>query len=148
MALANRNINVNFSVIDCCSCGMVFAVPKGLNSRWQSEGETATFYCPIGHPQSYVGQSDAQKLAATEKLLKNAQKRTEWAEHNAAEAREEARLAENRRRGEKAAKTRIKNRIANGVCPCCNRTFKNLHRHMENQHPDFAPASATQKEPS
>jgi Fe-S oxidoreductase len=46
-------------------------------------------------------------------------------------------------RAQKAAKTRIKNdrdriktRVANGVCPHCNRTFQNLARHMASQHPD------------
>ena len=140
MALAERNINVNFSVIDCCNCGMLFAVPKGLNSRWQSEGRTATFYCPMGHPQHYVGQSDAEKLAEANRLLRNAQKRTEWAEKNAETARNEAQQAEYRRRAETAAKTRIKNRVSKGVCPCCNRTFANLARHMSNKHPDYASA--------
>ncbi len=29
-------------------------------------------------------------------------------------------------------------RIVSGVCPCCNRTFQNLARHIAGQHPDFA----------
>ena len=33
--------------------------------------------------------------------------------------------------------TRIKKRVANGVCPCCNRTFKDLAAHMSTQHPDY-----------
>lgn len=36
-----------------------------------------------------------------------------------------------------ATKTRIKNRVKNGVCPCCNRTFENLARHMQAKHSDF-----------
>jgi Asp-tRNA(Asn)/Glu-tRNA(Gln) amidotransferase A subunit family amidase len=47
-------------------------------------------------------------------------------------------------RGQKAAKTRIKNdrdrirdRVGAGVCPCCNRTFKQLARHMQAKHPDY-----------
>lgn len=27
--------------------------------------------------------------------------------------------------------------VGAGVCPCCNRTFKNLARHMAGQHPGF-----------
>jgi hypothetical protein len=46
--------------------------------------------------------------------------------------------AERRRRAEKAAKTKIKNRVAKGVCPCCNRTFQNLADHMKSKHPDYA----------
>ncbi|MFB3077027.1 MAG: hypothetical protein ACE1Y4_03380 [Lysobacterales bacterium] len=41
------------------------------------------------------------------------------------------------RRAHKAAATRIKNRVARGVCPCCNRSFTNLHRHMESKHPNY-----------
>lgn len=52
-------------------------------------------------------------------------------------ARAEASRAEHSRRAEKAAKTRIKNRIARGVCPCCKRTFQNLAAHMQTQHPGF-----------
>lgn len=44
---------------------------------------------------------------------------------------------ENRRRAEKAAKTRLKNRAKAGVCPCCNRTFKQLAAHMKTQHPNW-----------
>jgi len=53
---------------------------------------------------------------------------------------------ERRRRAEKAAKTRIKNRVSNGVCPCCNRTFANLARHMANKHPDYAAGSGQPSE--
>ena len=34
--------------------------------------------------------------------------------------------------------TRVKRRVGNGVCPCCNRTFKNLADHMTTKHPDYA----------
>ncbi len=34
--------------------------------------------------------------------------------------------------------TKVKKRAANGVCPCCNRTFSDLARHMKAKHPDFA----------
>jgi hypothetical protein len=28
-------------------------------------------------------------------------------------------------------------RIGNGVCPCCNRSFTNLRRHMTTKHPEY-----------
>lgn len=37
----------------------------------------------------------------------------------------------------KGAHQRTKNRVAKGVCPCCNRSFTNLAKHMAGQHPDF-----------
>jgi hypothetical protein len=30
--------------------------------------------------------------------------------------------------------------VANGVCVCCNRSFKNLAAHMQTKHPEFATA--------
>lgn len=33
---------------------------------------------------------------------------------------------------------RLKKRVANGVCPCCTRSFTNLRRHMATKHPDHA----------
>jgi hypothetical protein len=38
---------------------------------------------------------------------------------------------------QKGQKTRIKNRIARGVCPCCNRSFADLGAHMQQKHPHF-----------
>ena len=32
------------------------------------------------------------------------------------------------------AHKRMRTRVMNGVCPCCNRTFQNLLRHMQTEH--------------
>ena len=32
--------------------------------------------------------------------------------------------------------TRLQKRIHAGVCPCCNRTFTNVARHMKTKHPN------------
>lgn len=43
---------------------------------------------------------------------------------------------------QRGATKRLSNRVKNGVCPCCTRSFHNLREHMKTQHPDFkAPAS-------
>lgn len=57
-----------------------------------------------------------------------------------ADIRTEQRRLESERRAHAATKgqlTKTKKRIANGVCPCCNRSFANLERHMAGQHPDY-----------
>jgi hypothetical protein len=33
--------------------------------------------------------------------------------------------------------TKFKKRVGRGVCPCCNRHFKDLARHMESKHPEL-----------
>lgn len=46
--------------IECCKCGIIFGVSQERNNRLLDTHET--FYCPSGHPQSYVGKTEAQKL--------------------------------------------------------------------------------------
>ena len=94
----------------------------------QRQRDHKSFYCNVcGRRRHWPQKSDLEKLrgrlATTQDMLDTARQQRDHSEH--------------RRRGEKAAKTRIKNRIANGVCPCCNRSFKDLHRHMQNKHPDY-----------
>ena len=33
-------------------------------------------------------------------------------------------------------------RVGHGVCPCCNRTFGDLYRHMSTKHPGYAAEAA------
>jgi DNA-binding XRE family transcriptional regulator len=123
-----------WSVIICCHdrCGISFAVMENQKDFWRNK--KTTFYCPYGHPQGFYGDNEADKLR---KQLEQKQKWLDQA--NAAASRErDARIAaETKERAHRGAKTRLKNRIANGVCPCCNRTFKNLSQHMQGEHPDF-----------
>lgn len=51
--------------------------------------------------------------------------------------REIREAAERRASALKGVATRMRNRAAAGVCPCCNRTFSQLATHMKKQHPDF-----------
>ena len=51
-------------------------------------------------------------------------------------AEDEAREALAREAKAISAKRRIEKRIHAGVCPCCNRSFPNLQRHMAAKHPD------------
>lgn len=138
MGQEQRNFNINFYIETCCNCGMLFAIPLTLANRLSNEDCGKTFYCPMGHPQHYLGKSDAQKAREAEAALKKEQKRRQWAEQDAQRARDAASRAEYSRRAEKAAKTRLKNRISKGVCPCCNRTFQDLGRHMATKHPEYS----------
>lgn len=116
---------------ECCKCGTVFAFAEELRQKCL-DNHARQFYCPNGHPQHYIGDTKAERL---ERELK-------WARSTRDRNARERDHAEARRRGQLAANTRLKKRVANGVCPCCKRTFKDLHRHMAGQHPDFAEASA------
>ena len=113
-------------VVECCECHMDFGVTPTFERDRRRDHRS--FYCPVGHRQHYPQRSDVEQLrdelASTKtRLLRE---------------RDAHQHTEARRRAEKAAKTKIKKRVAAGVCPCCNRSFENLARHMASKHPDFA----------
>jgi hypothetical protein len=61
------------------------------------------------------------------------------------EIRSERELREAAERSAAAAKgnvTKLRKRAAAGVCPCCNRTFLALQKHMAHKHPDFRAEAA------
>ncbi len=111
---------VNLFITDCGNCGVIFAMTNDYDDRRRSDGKT--FYCPNGHPRVYR-ENDTTRLAkatARETHLKD--------QLSAATRNEEAARSE---------LLRIRSRIAAGICPCCRRTFQNVARHIETQHPDF-----------
>lgn len=117
---------LKFNLIDCCKCHAPFMMTADAIYRFKQSKDT--FCCPYcGTTQGWFNDSEVDVL-----------KRKLDAERRGKElAQRQAKNAINKARAEKAAKTRIKNRIKNGVCPCCNRTFANLHAHMKKQHPDY-----------
>lgn len=113
--------------LTCAVCGTVFGLGKRFMEARQEDHQT--FYCPNGHEECYSGPSPE------EKQISRLKGDVTWERQRAERAIEQAATNERRRRAEKAAKTRIKNRIAKGVCIYCNRSFVDLRRHMEGQHP-------------
>lgn len=120
---------VSLETTTCPGCGVAFAAPGSLlRSLRESKG---SFYCPNGHSQSYT-ESRAQIL---ERELSAAKRATEVANNEAAQARVRADNAE----GREAAAVKKLARTKNGVCPCCNRSFTALQRHIKTKHPEFNP---------
>lgn len=110
----------------CYLCGVQFAIPEELHRTLLARKAGQNFWCPNGHPQHFIGESDKAKAERLARELTHAQDLI----RSAQAARE------------KSAKEtkRLKKRIGNGVCPCCHRSFLNVQRHMKSQHPEFAPA--------
>jgi len=118
-----------FVVTDCCNCGMPFAMTKDFQRRRRDD--KTTFYCPAGHPQHYTGESAADRAQRLAGQLDIERTRRQQAEHKLDYAR----------RSQKATSTRlkkVKQRVGHGVCPCCNRTFQQLAKHMAAQHPTYS----------
>lgn len=112
--------------MDCIHCGMVFAVPVDwLKKKRQTHD---SFYCPgCRRGMCFPGKSDVEKLRA--QLVH---------QREISDARaEQIRRKDYQYRAAKGQLTKFKKRVGKGVCPCCNRHFKDLARHMETQHPDL-----------
>ncbi len=128
-----------FFIETCCNCGVSFGMTRAFEQ--ERRRTKRDFYCPNGHSLFYDGESDkdrAQRLAG----------QLDQEKTRSANLRDEnKRLGKSldyQIRARKSVSTRlkkVKTRVAHGVCPCCNRTFQQLSRHMESKHPDFVEAS-------
>ncbi len=107
--------------VDCAECGTPFGMTDRLLAARQQDG--AVFWCPNGHKNVY----QATEADLLRRRLANAEARVTH-EHDQREAAERSASAH------KGQATRLRKRIANGVCPDCHRHFANVQRHMASQH--------------
>lgn len=130
-------------VIKTCWCGIRHAIPSQL-AETANHDKNFDVFCPLGHRwvSSVHEERESEKLR---KKLERAEKDKEWLIERRNAAQEEARHQERRAAALKGVVTKIKKRIANGVCPCCNRTFADVKRHMKSQHPNYDPVREAEK---
>jgi len=113
----------------CYQCGVEFASPA-LEQR-RRDGKS--FWCPNGHCQCWTETESSRlrkELEKTKEYLSSAQVDRDVARNDAKWARATA-------KGNATKLRNIKERIGRGVCPCCNRTFVQLARHMADKHPKY-----------
>lgn len=116
---------------NCITCSTPIFMDSHVANEFRRNHKS--FYCINGHSQCWPGKSDLEKLREE---LDWEKRRRESAEAS----RDTARRAEASVRGRLRAQSE---RVANGVCPCCKRTFQNLMRHMSTKHPGFKSEAAT-----
>lgn len=109
----------------CCGeCGIEFDVPNNFYKERKNTGKG--WYCPNGHSRVFR-ESDADKFRRERDIAKQQLAR---AEQELVDANARAELL-------KKQKKRLEKRAAAGTCPCCQRTFNNMTRHMQSKHPEF-----------
>lgn len=108
----------------CPTCGIPVIVTSNFERHRRLDKQT--FYCPSGHPQSFRTSEIDELKAQLERKAGELKSVTEQL-NQACRSRD----------AYKGRVTAIKNRVQNGVCPCCNRTFQNLMGHMKTKHPDW-----------
>lgn len=101
-------------VFDTCpNCFVQHGFPQHLYRHALERKEGHTIYCPNGHTWCYTGKSKEQEI---EELKLTIQRKDNTIDEIARE------------------KQQLEARIKNGVCPYCNRMFKNMARHMLCKH--------------
>lgn len=123
---------ITLKLIECANCGMPFGVTESFQNRRRDDHKG--FMCPNGHSNVYNGKTEAEKLREQLERSANREKSLSLVIDR---QRDTIQSKDHVIRATRAAKTRLKNRIAAGVCPCCNRTFQDLARHMQGKHPEF-----------
>lgn len=118
-------------VVVQCTCGLLFGIPEMLNrSALKHRGGGSggwSISCPLGHTWHYTDSAKDE-----EAKLREERERSHSANLVARLDQTQASLS-----ATKGVVTRMKRRASAGTCPCCNRTFQQLARHMETKHPSF-----------
>lgn len=130
MSAQPRIITVEMYEVDCGKCSGMYSITENFRLRKEREGGTWTCpYCATGW--GYGNGSIHKKLAAEQAARAEAERRTAAALVRANEAQAAADKAQ-------AELKRHQRRTKAGVCPCCNRTFVALARHLKTKHPGYS----------
>jgi hypothetical protein len=121
----------------CSTCAVIYFFPE----KWCAEAanEKRCWNCPNGHRQHFIGETEAERLRRERDRLTQ---RLAERDDEIRRQRELREATERRLSATRGQVTKIKNRVGHGVCPCCNRTFENLKRHMASKHPTFTAEAA------
>lgn len=122
----------NYEVDLCRTCGTAYMAPKIVQDERRAEGGYA--FCSNGHQWGWRPEgTEREKLRRERDSLKQQMARVED------EKREALAAAAKEVTAAKAEAAKIKKRALGAMCPCCNRHFSQLERHMKTQHPDVVP---------
>ena len=116
-------------IVTHCWCGIAIAIPDTLYRHMQQD-EKNLCYCPVGHTFIFGG--------TFKEKYEEEQRRRQQAERRTAATRDLLHAEERSHTATRGHVTRLKKRVSAGVCPCCNRQFQNVARHMATKHPEFA----------
>lgn len=125
---------ITCAVDECLTCGIPYTVPLMVWENNYKKG--GTHYCPNGHGQGWSKNECEDAVIRRER--DRLKQETARLSDEVKQQREQREAAECSAAAYKGQTTKLKKRAAAGVCPCCNRTFQNLARHMANKHPTFA----------
>ena len=121
----NATRTVVLTALECHTCGAIY----GLSENYEEDRrrDHKSWYCPNGHANYFPGESREERLKRQLDQTAQQLKHTQG----------ELLVTKRQKAAAKGQLTKTRRRVANGVCPCCSRSFANLGRHMAGQHPEY-----------
>lgn len=110
----------------CGVCGIAWSAPKAFMDECRKEGKNKTFYCPNGHARVFK-ESEADEV----------RRELNRAKQMLAQRDDEILAERWRVQAEQKKVKKLTVRASAGVCPCCNRTVRQMALHMKQKHPSF-----------
>lgn len=126
------NASLSLETITCHACSATYAMSEEYLDRRRQDG--AGWHCPYCQRATVFADPENKKLR---RQLEAKEREVQSRNAQLQMVRDQRDTAERQRSAQKAAKTRVMNRIKRGECPCCGETFKDLHEHMTAKHPDY-----------
>ena len=128
------NFQTQLEAHNCPECSIYFAMPPRFVELRREDGKW--FFCPSGHRMRYC----ETELDKARKQLARAQQDIAWYKASVKSKESQLKGAAIQIGKVKAKLHRTETHVANGVCPCCHRSFVQLSRHMKTKHPEYVEA--------
>jgi hypothetical protein len=117
-------------LMQCGTCGVWHAFPQTIYDHCMREG--GFWSCPNGHQRGWKEGAEKQEIDQLRRERDRLKQDAARLSDEIDEQKQKIVAAENK-------VLQIKKRAAAGVCPCCNRTFVNVQRHMKTKHANVVP---------
>jgi uncharacterized C2H2 Zn-finger protein len=115
-------------------CGANVGMPESWEPARRRDGKR--FYCP--HCGTYwfytPGPTEADKL---KEELANVKHHVAWLKEASDRSQRDADHFKRKAAAARGLVTKLKNKAAQGECPCCGQYFPDLHSHITSAHPEF-----------
>lgn len=115
-------------ITQCGTCAVWHTVPEIVYVTQRREG--GFHCCPNGHSRGWAKGTEEKEREAIRRERDQLRQQIACKDDEITDKSKEL--------------LRLKKRAAAGVCPCCNRTFLNMQRHMKSRHPNIVPLEQKQ----
>lgn len=123
--MGSTYVTVELVRVNTCCCRVEMGIARDLYNDCKRYGRR--FHCVKCGKSLYFKESETNYLKKQVEALKKDVDREKGRRH----------VAEQQRNAARKSHQKMRARVRNGVCPCCNRSFENLLRHMRTQHPGY-----------